>query len=227
MIAGCGDGMAGSGFSSKDAAELVSRLDALSVPDLAGCLRALGPAGSPSRELPASPGDEPRPAAVLIPVFRAGERWRLLYIRRSVYDGDRHSGEVAFPGGRCESGDEDRVATALREAREEIGLDPRRVELLGELRPFETVSNFLVTPVVGVLSQPLALRPDPLEVARVFSIPLAWLDDAANRHERAWPGPDHPQVRQVVFYDEFEGERLWGVSARITLDFIACLKAGG
>jgi len=168
---------------------------------------------------------EPRPAAVLVPMFRVEDAWRLLYIRRSEHGGDRHSGEVAYPGGRCEDGDADRAATALREANEEIGLDPGGVELLGELRPFRTVSNFVVTPVVGIVRWPLKLRPDPKEVARVFSIPLAWLDNPANRRVTPWPGPHHPQVRQVVFFDEFDGERLWGVSARITLDFLACLKA--
>jgi 8-oxo-dGTP pyrophosphatase MutT (NUDIX family) len=199
-------------------------LDGLSAQDIALRLRALGPSPAPAQELAGAAQDEARPAAVLIPLFRTGRGWRLIYIRRAEQGGDRHSGEVAFPGGRCERGDADRARTALREAEEEIGLDPRGVRLLGSLRPLRTVSNFLVTPVVGLVPRPLALRPDPTEVARVFSIPLAWLEDPANRRVRPWPGPDHPQVRQVVFFEEFEGERLWGVSARITLDFIDRLR---
>jgi len=216
--------MNGQGFPIRPYPERSADLDALSAEDITRRLAALSHSGDPAQEWERTAGGEPRPAAVLIPMFRADGRWRLLYIRRSEHGDDRHSGEVAFPGGRCEEQDGDRTTTALREAKEEIGLDPFRVKLLGELTPFRTVSNFLVTPVIGILSWPLDLRPDPAEVARVFSIPLTWLDEPGHRRVRPWPGPDHPQVRQVVFYDEFDGERLWGVSARITLDFLDCLK---
>jgi 8-oxo-dGTP pyrophosphatase MutT (NUDIX family) len=166
---------------------------------------------------------EPRPAAVLLPMFRHLDAWHLLFIRRAEHESDRHSGQVAFPGGRQEAEDADLAATALREAQEEIGLDPHRVLLLGELRPLHTVSNYLVTPVVGEIPWPLDLTPDPIEVARVFSIPLTWLGDPAHRQVRTWPSPEHPEARDVVFYDEFDQELLWGVSARITVDFLACL----
>lgn len=177
-----------------------------------------------SRELPTSSDSRPHPAAVLLPMFRHLDAWHLLFIRRTEYEGDHHSGQVAFPGGRGEQGDRDSVATALREAREEIGLDPDKVLFLGQMRPMHTVSNFLVTPVVGEVPWPLALTPDPVEVARVFSIPLAWLGNPRNRRVRTWPSPDHPEARDVVFYDEFDQELLWGVSARITVDFVDCLS---
>jgi 8-oxo-dGTP pyrophosphatase MutT (NUDIX family) len=115
------------------------------------------------------------------------------------------------------------VATALREAREEIGLDPGAVEVLGVLRPLHTVSNFLVTPVVGHVAWPQSLRPDPREVAAVFSLPLDWLSDPRNRRARVWPSADHPQRREVIFFEEWEGHRLWGISASITLDFLRCI----
>jgi len=178
-----------------------------------------------AQELPGAPRREPRPAAVLVPMFRHLGAWHLLFIRRTEYPGDHHSGQVAFPGGRREPGDADAAATALREAREEIGLDPARVVVLCELRPLHTVSDYLVTPVVGEIPWPLALRPDPNEVARVFSIPLAWLGDAANRRVVTWPAPGRPEARTVIFYDEFDQELLWGVSARITVDFLAVLAA--
>jgi len=156
-------------------------------------------------------------------MFRHLGAWHLLFIRRTEHEEDHHSGQVAFPGGGREPADTDAVATALREAKEEIGLDPGQVVLLGELRPMHTVSNFLVTPVVGEIPWPLQLTPDPAEVARVFSIPLAWLGDPANRRILTWPSPDHPEARDVIFYDEFDQELLWGVSARITVDFLAVL----
>lgn len=201
-------------------------LDGLDRGVIAGRLQSGRASGRPVREPPGVARREPRPAAVLVPVFRHREAWHLLFIRRTEYPRDHHSGQVAFPGGRREPGDADAAATALREAQEEIGLDSRQVVVLGELRPLDTVvSDYLVTPVVGEIPWPLALKPDPNEVARVFGIPLAWLGDAANRRVATWPAPDHHEAREVIFYDEFDRELLWGVSARITVDFLAVLTA--
>lgn len=174
-----------------------------------------------------------QPASVLLPLIppgrdRSGDRdssWHLLFIRRALQDEDRHSGEVAFPGGRADPGDRDSVATALREAREEIGLAPRHIQVLGQMRPLRTVSGYRVTPVVGLVTTwPLDLRPDPIEVAEIFSLPLDWLREPGHRHTRIWPEPGHPQARQVIFYQERDGRRLWGLSAWITVDFLGCLE---
>lgn len=181
------------------------------------------------RRPPLAELDQPDPtsnlqrAAVLLSLYRQGGAWNLIFIRRSEHEQDRHSGEVGFPGGRWQSADSSSRETALREAEEEIGLPRSRVDLLGELRPLRTVSEYLVTPVVGCIPWPQAFRPDPREVARVFSIPLAWLLGPGHHRLLTYPAPGHPEARQLVFFDEFDGERLWGVSARITLDLIACL----
>jgi len=203
--------------------EIGAMLDRLDRGAISGRLKSGRVSRPPARELPGVARREPRPAAVLVPMFRHRGAWHLLFIRRTEYPGDHHSGQVAFPGGQSEPGDADAAATALREAREEIGLDPARVVVLGELQPLHTVSDYLVTPVVGEIPWPLELRPDPTEVARVFGIPLAWLGDAANRRVLTWPAPDHPEAREVIFYDTFDQELLWGVSARITVDFLARL----
>jgi 8-oxo-dGTP pyrophosphatase MutT (NUDIX family) len=168
----------------------------------------------------------PRPcqAAVLLPLYRAAGAWQLLYIRRAKNLRDRHSGEVAFPGGRMEPGETDPAAAALREAWEEIGLDGAQVELLGRLPPFETFTGFRVAPVVGRIPWPLELVPDAAEVAHVFSIPLAWLANPDNHEIRPWPTPEHPLSRPVVFFRRFTGEKLWGVSARITLSLLEALR---
>ncbi len=168
-------------------------------------------------------------AAVLLPLYRLEHGWNLIFIRRAEQAGDRHSGEVGFPGGRWQSSDPDCTATALREAEEEIGLTPARVSVLGELAPFLTVSRFLVTPVVGCVHWPQPLWPNPQEVSRIFSIPLAWLNNPANYRVRPYPRPGHPQARDLVFFDDYDGERLWGVTARITLDFLdrLSLTSGG
>ena len=164
-------------------------------------------------------------AAVLLTLYRHAGAWHLIFIRRAEHAGDRHSGEVGFPGGRWQRGDPSCVDTALREAEEEIGLPRSQVDLLGELRPLRTVSEFLVTPVVGCISWPQTFRPEPREVARIFSIPLAWLGGPRHRQTLCYPAPGHPQARDLIFFDEFDGERLWGVSARITVDLITCLTS--
>lgn len=168
----------------------------------------------------------PREAAVLLPLFRQDDQWRLLFIRRSVCEQDRHSGEVAFPGGRVEDTDPHSTGAALRECREEIGLHPQRVQLLGDLPAFRTSSNYMVTPVVGHIPWPVELQPDPREVARVFSIPLRWLADPDNHEIRPWHPPGHPAPRQVIFFREYDDERLWGVSARITVSLLTALGVG-
>jgi len=198
-------------------------LDRLDRGAIASRLRSGRVSRSPAQELPGALHREPRPAAVLLPMFRHQAAWHLLFIRRTEHPGDHHSGQVAFPGGCWEPEDADAAVTALRETREEIGLAPERVVLLGELQPLHTVSNYLVTPIVGEIPWPLDLRPDPSEVARVFGIPLAWLGNTANRRVLTWPAPDHSEARDVIFYDEFDQELLWGVSARITVDFLAVL----
>lgn len=167
---------------------------------------------------------QPDPAAVLLPLFRAQEGWRLLFIRRAENAADRHGGQVAFPGGRVESGDRDPEAAALREAHEEIGLEPDQVRILGSLATYRTVSNFLVTPVVGLIPWPVPLRPDNTEVSRVFSIPLAWLWKRQNhRISMRSLEPEGPAF-PVIYFQPYDGELLWGVSARITLGLLDALR---
>ena len=184
------------------------------------------PAAAPT---PISPPSPPPPISTLattssLSTESSASPWHLLFIRRAEHPHDRHSGEVAFPGGRVDPLDPDLVATALREAEEEIGLAPDQVEVLGQLPAFHTVSGYRVTPVVGLIPWPLALRPDPTEVAEVFTLPLDWLREPGHRHTRLWPHPGHPQAREVIFYQEREGRRLWGVTAWITVDFLGCLE---
>lgn len=96
-----------------------------------------------------------------------------------------HPGQISFPGGRAEPEDADSVATALREAHEEIGLDVSEVEVLGQLPPYTTGTGFVVTPVVGLVRASASLTADPFEVAEVFEVPLAWLMDPGNHQRHA------------------------------------------
>ena len=199
------------------------QLEQLSTTEISHRLQAAPPIHELEEMIPGLPG-EPRPAAVLLPLFRERGQWRLLFIRRALNDLDRHSGEVAFPGGRIEPGDPHPTNAALREAHEEIGLESDRVELLGQLPAFRTSSNFQVTPVVGSIPWPLALHPDQKEVARIFSIPLVWLAEPQNHQVRPWVPPGKAAPRPVAFFQRYDGERLWGVSARITLSLVRALR---
>jgi 8-oxo-dGTP pyrophosphatase MutT (NUDIX family) len=155
-------------------------------------------------------------------MLRNDDEWQLLYILRAKVEGDMHSAQVAFPGGRLDTGETSADEAALREAREEVALDTSQVRLLGHLEDFVTISNYRVTPVVGVIPWPTELHPDPREVQRAFTIPLAWLADPQNREERERVTPDGQMVK-VVYFTQYDKELLWGVTARITLNFLNAL----
>jgi 8-oxo-dGTP pyrophosphatase MutT (NUDIX family) len=176
-----------------------------------------------------------RPAAVLIPLFHASEQdrldhvWRVLFTRRTQAVAE-HQGQVAFPGGRADPGDSSPESTALREAHEEIGVDPTQGRILGCMNELRTISNYCVTPVVGVIQWPFPIIKEEIEVSRVFSIPLDWLADPLHHEIRNFTVPPpyaqllHQQVRPVIYFQTYDNELLWGVSAQITLNFIHILE---
>lgn len=160
-----------------------------------------------------------RQAAVLMPLFVEGGEWKVLFTRRSDVVQD-HKGQVSFPGGAADESDESPEDTARREMFEEIGIHPRDVHLLGRMNDMPTITSYLITPIVGVITWPVKLKVNLSEVARVFSIPLCWLADKAHHEERLYRLPDgseHP----VIYFSEYDGELLWGVTARIVLEFLA------
>ncbi len=150
-----------------------------------------------------------KPASVLVPIVARPEALTVLLTRRTAHLRE-HSGQISFPGGRVEPGDDSAEATALRETREEIGLDARRIELLGTLSEYHTRTGFRVTPVVGLVSPPFELRLDAHEVDAAFEVPLSFLLDPANhqRHAREFQG------RTVHYYAMVWGEHtIWGATA--------------
>lgn len=163
-----------------------------------------------------------RPAAVLIPFVHINGAWHILFTRRTDTLPE-HGGQVAFPGGRADPDDEPPEVTALREASEEIGVEPTKTHILGRLGSFLTISNYRVTPVVACLEWPAQLRLAADEVSRVFTIPLAWLADPAHHEvrQRALPPPYAPV--QVIYFQPYDGELLWGVSAQIVLNLLEIL----
>ena len=166
----------------------------------------------------------PRPAAVLVPLFEEDGETRVILTRRAAHLRS-HTGEVSFPGGRLEDGEE-AVAAALREAGEEVGLDPTQVEILGQLAPLTTWSSAaLITPFVGVLPARPVLHPNPAEVEVAFDVALADLmADNVYREER-WAGPDREE-RSVYFYDLPE-DIVWGATARMLTEFLELLMTSG
>jgi 8-oxo-dGTP pyrophosphatase MutT (NUDIX family) len=154
------------------------------------------------------------PAAVLLLVVNRPEPAVVLTQRTSHLA--HHAGQIAFPGGRREGGDESPERTALREAAEEIGLDERRVEILGRLPQYRTSTGFDVTPVVGWAEPPLAYVPDPHEVADVFEVPLTFLLDPRNhKYESAFY-----RGRMRHYWALPYGERfIWGATAGMIVTF--------
>jgi 8-oxo-dGTP pyrophosphatase MutT (NUDIX family) len=172
--------------------------------------------------LPGREGD-PTPAAVLVPLVNRPGGLHVLLTQRSAALPD-HPGQISFPGGQVEAGDTSLAATALREASEEVGLPSSRVSILGRLPEYETVTGYRVTPVIGWVEPPFTLLPDPIEVADVFEVPLAFLLDPANqqRHFRM------VGTRRRDYWAIPYGERyIWGATAAMLLMLDRMLRDGG
>lgn len=153
-------------------------------------------------------------AAVLIMLVMVQGNWNIVYTHRTT--GVRtHQGEVSFPGGAFEVEDESMVYTALRETYEEIGVKSECIRIIGGLDPIRTISNFMVYPYVGIMECAPEFVINPEEVERLFMIPINWLENPENFFEQ-----DHlvenQFIRKVIHYRNYDGEHLWGLTARIT-----------
>lgn len=154
-------------------------------------------------------------AAVLIPiVLHADGPATVLLTRRSAHL-KRHAGQVSFPGGVTGAG-EAPLDAALREAREEIGLDPGAVEILGRLDDYVTTTAYRVVPLVGLLRAPLALSPQPEEVDEIFEVPLAFLLDPRNRERHARVAPDG--TRREFYAIPYGAHYIWGATAAMLVN---------
>ena len=152
------------------------------------------------------------PAAVLVAITDRHEPGVILTVRREHLR--THAGQVAFPGGRLDPG-EDAAQAALREAHEELLLDPAAAELVGAIEAYRTVTGFVVTPVIGVVPPDLPLTPHEHEVADWFEAPLAFLLDAANQQYRS--ALFQGQTRH--YYEiVWNGRRIWGATAAMIVN---------
>ncbi|GFE49333.1 coenzyme A pyrophosphatase [Roseobacter cerasinus] len=186
-------------------------------PDMDAIRAALARPGRPSSDYDLNPGTvlpegrKLRPAGVLAPILRQGNGYHLLLTKRSSAL-KHHPGQIAFPGGKQDKGDADVIAAALREAHEEIGLPEAHVDVLGTLPAHETVTGFLVTPVIAYVKQPFDIRPEPGEVDEVFSVPLTHVLSAQNFvvQSRWWRGQ-----RRDYFAVPYGPYYIWGATARM------------
>jgi 8-oxo-dGTP pyrophosphatase MutT (NUDIX family) len=159
-------------------------------------------------------------AAVLIPVIAHPAGLTVLFTQRTTHL-KSHAGQVSFPGGRAEPGDASAEFTALREASEEIGLAAERVEILARLPDYRTRTGFRVTPVVGLVTPPLELAPDPNEVESVFEVPLDFLLEPKNRQRRT----REFQGKAVGYYVfEYQQRVIWGATAGMLVNLYRMLE---
>lgn len=171
-----------------------------------------------------SPGLEPEGkltrAAVLVPLIDRPEGMTVLLTQRTETL-NNHAGQVSFPGGRVEDGDEDVVAAALRETEEEIGVPGARIEIAGRLDDYVTRTGYFITPVVGLLTPPLELTPDPREVADIFEVPLAFVLDPANhqRESRVFAGAE-----RFFYVLPFPDRYIWGATAGMLVNLYDVLS---
>ncbi|WP_348651817.1 CoA pyrophosphatase [Iodidimonas sp. MBR-22] len=164
-------------------------------------------------------GDAVRRAAVLVPIIQRAEGATILLTRRAEHL-SHHAGQISFPGGRADEGDANAIATALRETHEEVGLTPDRIDILGRLDSYETVTGFRIVPVVGMVAPPFDLRLDAREVADAFEVPLDFILDSTNhqRHSRMFRGQ-----RRHFYAMPYQDFYIWGATAHMLVNLAEVL----
>lgn len=152
-------------------------------------------------------------SAVLIPFTFYQNEIVLLFTKRSA-SLVRHRGQISFPGGVVEADDHSPLATALRETCEEIGIRDHQIEILGRIDPFDSTTGYFIHPFIGWIQDLAGLRKNMEEVEKIFCIPYTWLKNSENYNLKDFKNRDG-QLKKVWFYKPYEGEVLWGITARI------------
>lgn len=161
-------------------------------------------------------------SAVLVPLAFHHSDMKLIFTRRSSHL-ERHSGQVSFPGGVIEAQDSNPVQTAIRETEEEIGIKRSQIEILGGMKPFNSSTGYFIYPYIGIMNNLNGLQKNGLEVDRVFCVPYRWLANSQNSRLDNYIDKNGNK-RKIWFYKEFEGEIIWGITAKITKDLIDLIK---
>lgn len=162
-----------------------------------------------------------KPASVLVPLVTRPEGVSVLLTRRTAHLA-AHAGQISFPGGGIEECDADAIACALRETEEEIGLVRDHVEIVGRLDTYVVRTGFQVTPVVGLVTPPFALKPDEFEVAEVFEVPLGFILDPAN-HERRMR-EDFGGLKREFWVMPYQDYYIWGATAGMLVNLYEVLS---
>jgi 8-oxo-dGTP pyrophosphatase MutT (NUDIX family) len=155
-----------------------------------------------------------KPAAVLVPLIDRPDELTVLFTQRTSHLA-HHAGQVSFPGGHIEPQDGGPTETALRETEEEIGLDRRRVNVIGHLDTYLTRTGFVVMPVVGLVTPPFVLKPDPHEVAEIFEVPLSFLLNREN-HQRCTA--EFEGMTRYFWAMPYRGHFIWGATAGMLIN---------
>jgi 8-oxo-dGTP pyrophosphatase MutT (NUDIX family) len=159
-------------------------------------------------------------AAVLIPLLLQPNGLSVLLTQRTTHLRD-HGGQISFPGGRMDPEDAGPNETALRESEEEIGLERERVEIIGQLPEYLTVSGYSVTPIIGLVKPQAEYVLDEFEVADIFEVPLSFLMDPANHQVRVWQSE---QGSRRFYSMPYEGRFIWGATAGMLRNLYHLLK---
>ena len=182
--------------------------------------RMLGVDPERSRRLQRHFPPDPIPAAVLVALVDRPEGLSVLLTQRASQLAN-HAAQISFPGGRLEDTDADVAGAAVREAQEEIGLDPARVRVFGYLPDHLVFSGFRVTPVLSLVTPPIALIPNPAEVAEVFEVPVSHVFDANNHKARMRRVGDE----DMLLYDiPWQGQNIWGATAGMLLTLVRMVE---
>jgi len=162
-----------------------------------------------------------KPAAVLVPLILRPDAITVLFTRRTE-DLAHHPGQVSFPGGHVDAIDNSSEEAALRETEEEVGLNRQHIEIIGRLDTYKTRTGFSVVPVVGLVTPPFDVVPDPSEVAEIFEVPLMFLMDPANheRHHRDFQG-----ARREFYAMPYNGHFIWGATAGMVVNLYDVLNS--
>jgi len=163
-----------------------------------------------------------RQAAVLLPLFQSGTDYHLVFTKRTDTL-KHHKGQISFPGGSFEPADGNLLATALRESYEEVGIRPDHVRILGRLDDMATFStNFTISPFVGMIPYPYTFRPNPVEVALVFDVPLSILADPTVGRSYIRGRDDGETIVDYEFH--INGQVIWGATARLVRHLLALMN---
>jgi 8-oxo-dGTP pyrophosphatase MutT (NUDIX family) len=193
------------------------------------CLHGIAPAADPAAvALDKMPRDVARrlfdkpliSAAVLVPIVVHRDEMTILLTRRTDHLKD-HPGQIGFPGGRVEPGDEGPIQTALREAHEEIGLSKDQVQVIGYLEPHAVVTGFAVTPIVGFIEPATDRKLDEFEVAEAFEVPLAFFLNDANLRRSV---RRYRELEVPLFEYQYQDRRIWGATAQMIHGFIKLIN---